>query len=249
MKNTCKNCGHLFIGNFCNHCGQEANTTRLNSRFLWNDVQQGLLNFDRGLFFTLKQLSLRPGASIREFVEGKRVNFSSPIAFVLVLATIYAALFHFFHVDMFQNINHTPNSYDDTYYKLTESIVNHYALYSLGMIPFSAIVSYVIFRKQGYNYIEHLVLNIYLTGQRIYCHILLFPLLIIFNEHTTMRFISWLTQGIDILLLLWCYSQFFNKLKRWKTWLLSLLSYTMLFILLMFIMVGVVLTITYLSKQ
>ena len=50
MMITCKNCNQKFNGHFCNNCGQPANTHKINSHFLWHDIQHGLLHFDKGIF-------------------------------------------------------------------------------------------------------------------------------------------------------------------------------------------------------
>ena len=56
MPHICKNCDNQFEGNYCNECGQEAEVQKINLRFIWYDLQQGLLNFDSGVLYTIKEL-------------------------------------------------------------------------------------------------------------------------------------------------------------------------------------------------
>jgi hypothetical protein len=74
MNITCKNCHQTYTGNYCNNCGQPADTHKINIHYLWHDIQHGLFHFDKGVTYTAKQLFTRPGHSIREFIEGKRVK-------------------------------------------------------------------------------------------------------------------------------------------------------------------------------
>ena len=96
MTTTCKNCNQSFEGHFCNNCGQSAKTHQINFQFLWHDIQHGLFHFDNGILYTSKQLFTRPGNTIREFIEGKQVRHFKPFSLVIVLATVYGLLIHFF---------------------------------------------------------------------------------------------------------------------------------------------------------
>ena len=92
MEITCKNCNQTFKGHYCNNCGQPADTHKINAHFLWHDIQHGLLHFDNGIPYSIKQLFIRPGHSIREFIEGKRVRHFKPLSLVAVLGALYGFL-------------------------------------------------------------------------------------------------------------------------------------------------------------
>lgn len=62
---------------------------------MWHDIQHGLFHFDQGIFYTAKQLFIRPGHSIREFIEGKRVEHFKPLSLVIILATAYGIIENF----------------------------------------------------------------------------------------------------------------------------------------------------------
>mgnify|MGYP006179009015 CR=1 FL=1 len=103
MQIICKNCGHIYSGQFCNNCGQPSDTHKLNLHFIWHDLQHAFLHFDKGVLFTAKELFTRPGNSIREFIEGKRVKHFKPISLVIILATLYGVLRHLFHFSVLDN--------------------------------------------------------------------------------------------------------------------------------------------------
>lgn len=101
MEITCKNCHQIYTGHYCNNCGQSAETHKINAHFLWHDIQHGLLHFEKGILYSLKQLFSRPGHSIREFIEGKRVRHFKPLSLVVVLATLYGFMYHYFHINLY----------------------------------------------------------------------------------------------------------------------------------------------------
>ncbi|UTW61520.1 DUF3667 domain-containing protein [bacterium SCSIO 12741] len=92
MKNTCQNCGYTFEGNYCNQCGQKADSGRVNLQFLLNELSNSVFQLNHGLLFTIKELTLRPGHTIQEYLAGKRKVHIRPLAFLFVTAALYVLL-------------------------------------------------------------------------------------------------------------------------------------------------------------
>jgi hypothetical protein len=188
MTANCKNCNTKLHGKYCSNCGQSAETHNININYLWHDIQHGLLHLDKGILFTTKELFTRPGHSIREFLEGKRVKHFKPISLVLVLAGIYGLLFHFFKINIVSNYvvisgsGEKFNHINDVIDKTSEWIAQHYSILALLQIPIFTIGTYICFRKAGYNFIEHFIINTFLVGQRLILHIIFFPVHYIFNR-------------------------------------------------------------------
>ncbi|HSY76139.1 MAG TPA: DUF3667 domain-containing protein [Bacteroidia bacterium] len=244
MTITCKNCGFHYKGNFCSNCGQSAETHEMNFHFLWHDIQHGLLHVDKGLFYTIKELLTRPGNSIREFIEGKRAKHFRPFSLVLILAGIYGIIYHYFHMNMFENkivVSGTGKEIDDlrdTVQKVIEWLAEHYEIVALAQLPVYATGTYLAFRKSGYNYVEHLVINAFLTGQRLIVQIVFFPLFYFFRDTKWLGNIEGTTTFIGIILMVWSLIQFFDKQKKWKTFWQTLLSY-LIFIGIYIILAGI----------
>lgn len=98
---TCKNCGHRFEGKFCNNCGQTADTNRINYHDLRHQLTHSLFHIDAGLLYTSKQLFIRPGHAIREYLDGKRVNHIKPLSYILILAGFYILVCHLLDINLF----------------------------------------------------------------------------------------------------------------------------------------------------
>jgi hypothetical protein len=224
MATTCKNCGRSFEGDFCNQCGQSAATRRLNARFLRQDIQQGLLNFDNGIFYTARQLFTRPGHTIREYIEGKRANHYKPISLVLVLAGVLALLSHFPGVhamEMVKNIDLNP---DNIFIRYNQWIETHQSLVELINLLLFTVCTFLAFRKRGYNFIEHLVLNAFITGQRLIIDIAFFPLQYLGDRTSSASLYFTVISAIQAAAWFWVLFQFFNTQPKVRTFFLTLLA-------------------------
>jgi hypothetical protein len=228
---TCKNCNKQLKEKFCGNCGQSADTHAMNFHFLWHDIQHGLFHFDKGILYTVKELFLKPGKTIREFIEGKRVRHFRPISFVLVLATVYGFLYKYFQINTVAEFALNKNKH------LVETINNwlasHYAISTLITIPIYALSSYLIFRKQGYNYIENFILNAYIAGQKLVVMLITFPVVLYASGTPASKYVSGIIGLTDIIMIIWVYTKFFNKVSTFKAIILSILSYVLFFIILM----------------
>lgn len=147
---VCKNCSNEVSGNFCSNCGQRTNTHKLNMHFVLHDLQHGLFHFDKGILYTAKELLTRPGHTIREYLEGKRVRHFQPLSFVIVLATFYGLLYHYL---IFNHINATLIDPQDDITggsgKIVTWMTEHFAFDCLFLIITTTLVSYFIFKKQN----------------------------------------------------------------------------------------------------
>jgi hypothetical protein len=245
MTSKCLNCNSNLTGDFCSSCGQSAEVHRINSHFLWHDIQHGFLHFDKGVLYTFKELFLKPGHSIREFIEGKRVKHFKPISLVILLAGIYGFLSHYFNINILSNnfqISGTGEKVielKNTLNNVGEWTAQHYSLLSLIQIPFFSIATYIAFRKNGYNFMEHIVLNSFLTGQRLFLRILTFPIFYFFNGTSYLRDTARVVDAIGFILFIWSLNQFFIALKFRVRVLKSIASLLIYFLFLLIILTGV----------
>ena len=233
MQVTCKNCGLTYSGHFCSNCGQPAATHKLNLHFIWHDIQHGFFHFDKGVLFTAKELFTRPGDSIREFIEGKRVKHFKPISLVIILATFYGLLRHLFHFSILDKKSVSEIQGVD-YENLNEWISHHYSWIILLSIPMFSVASFVVFRKQGYNFIEHFVLNSYMASQRLIFRIAIFPVIKYFSESENITLFVDFLMLMDIVFIFWSYITFFQNLSKVKAFIFSIYTY-LLFLVVFFI--------------
>ncbi len=235
MTNThCKNCNQINTGKYCTNCGQPASTHKLSLHFLWHDIQHGLLHVDKGILYTAKELFARPGPSIREFINGKRVKHFKPLSLVIILATIYGFLLHSLHINLLEDIKITNDSTGEGLNfmkKASEWMTTHYAWVTLLSLPVYTLASFLAFKKQGYNFIEHFVLNAFLTGQRLMMRIATLPLLLFFTRSHNVQGFSKLLTVVEFVLLAWGYAGFFEKMPTGKKILWIAMSFVFFFLI------------------
>ena len=83
----CLNCGTALTGPFCAACGQKAHVHR-SLRGFFQDLVQGVFNFEGKIWRTLPMLVWRPGEMTRRYIAGERARYISPVA--LYLFTVFA---------------------------------------------------------------------------------------------------------------------------------------------------------------
>lgn len=150
---ACKNCDQILAGNFCAQCGQPANTHRVDAHYFLHDIPHSILHVDKGFPYTFMQLVVRPAKCLEEYVEGKRVRFFRPFAYVLLMSAICSLLINWIRKSVEGNVEHP-------------SFFAHYqSVFIFLMIPIVSICTYLVFKKSRYNFWEHILFNTYLAAQ------------------------------------------------------------------------------------
>jgi hypothetical protein len=232
MSDLCKNCGTAVSGKYCCNCGQPATTGRLDFHYIIHEIQHSIFHVDKGILYTIKELLIRPGSTIREYLLGKRISHFKPFAFVIILGTIYSFICYFLKIYPEEAI--TPSYSPDAYYytQLTyDWVYGHYSFVMLALIPFYASGSYIMFRKGGYNYVEFLVACAYITGIQI-----LILIITCFIYYLTLS--KWAVLSsflVGYLYHIWAYIQLFDNKSRISVILRTSLSIVLSFIFIMVI--------------
>ena len=94
---TCSSCGTVYQGNFCPRCGQSARVGRFSFKkaaLLFLDVW-GVGN--RSMFRTIRDLMLRPGFMIRDYLRGMQSAYFPPFKMFFLLAAFSLVVEHGFN--------------------------------------------------------------------------------------------------------------------------------------------------------
>ena len=89
---ACLNCGTELVGPHCHACGQRAHVHRTLGAF-FHDLLHGVLHFEGKTWRTIPMLAWKPGQLTREYIDGKRARYVSPIALFLFVVFLSFALF------------------------------------------------------------------------------------------------------------------------------------------------------------
>lgn len=158
-----------------------------------------------------------------------------PISLVIVLATIYALMYHLTNVNL---LNSTNNTSVEVYNYLIE----HYYWFIIATIPLFAISTKLVFRRQDFNFPEYIIFESFKASQRLIVHTIFLPMIFIVNQPNFTKFCINFLFFIDISLIIWTNIQFFRTMPISKVIIKSILSYIIWFILVV-IFLGVILLI------
>ncbi len=90
-KITCLNCGHRFSAGYayCPHCGQANRKNDLSLKYVISEFLSANFNLDAKIFNTLRLLLFSPGKLTREYLDGKRQQYVSPVRLYLLFSLVY----------------------------------------------------------------------------------------------------------------------------------------------------------------
>lgn len=227
---SCKNCNQSFQGKYCNHCGQ-AVIDRFSLRYLWKLLHQDLFEVDQGLWHTMKDLTVRPGYMIRNYLAGKTKSYFSPLKYLLVFIAIFYLINSFTEKSGLSVIGPTSNDWPREYIFNSHQpfsadtlsnflgligvlLAQNLTLYFLLMLPFVALISNALFKPL--NYTEHLITWTFMWG-----HVMLGMIIIIPAEFMLTGFsmiASMALEGIMIILMICFFFVTFKQLTEITWW-------------------------------
>ncbi len=146
----------------------EKTIRRFSFKTIFTDVLDAFM-FNRGLFYTIKQLFIAPGESIRGYLGTDRFRLSSPVRYFILLSGIMVLLyFKFGIIDEIKSTTEATTKLiapdESVDISFMEFIYDYLSLLMALALFFYAIFSRWLF-KVGYNYVEHLIINTYIVGQ------------------------------------------------------------------------------------
>lgn len=192
----CANCGRAIAGTdqkFCPACGQPTPAHRIDWHFLGHELEHSVLHMDRGILFSLKNLMLRPGHLMRDYIEGRRGNQVKPLLLIMITAALVVFLTRYVagvgvmdsmvasgNADaarLHGDLPFDPANVFAAFNRVKEWTNGHFALVTLLLLPFEALAFKLAFRRfRELNYPEWLVITAFLTVQAFVIWALLVPL-------------------------------------------------------------------------
>jgi hypothetical protein len=89
---TCFNCGAALTGPFCANCGQKALPLHPRIADFLHELVHETLHVDGKIFSSFSTLLRSPGFLTREYFEGRRARWVSPIRLYLIFSVLYVAI-------------------------------------------------------------------------------------------------------------------------------------------------------------
>lgn len=218
MENTCLNCKHDITESFCSYCGQKK-YKRIDRKYLTDEVQYLVIHTNKGFFYSLKNIIKNPGKTARDFIDGNRVNHYKPLLMAFVLSGISA--FISFKIIKLNDVMeqyykvHTDQKMAVSWMNDITSVMSTYnSAIMLLLIPIASIFTWLVFRKWGQNYYEHIIMNTYIQIlYTIISIVFLSPLMYLLKDMPDM-FMGVVMASTALLypiIMIWFYRQFYPQ--------------------------------------
>ncbi len=164
--NTCKNCGTRSELHYCPACGQRISVYKVTFKETFEDLADALFSVNAPLLTTLKELVIKPGVLLRNFLNGQRRRYYKPVSFFLLTTVIYLVVRSLIGFDPFRNsmLVVQEGSTDSTV--LTDA--RNYFLLNLNNFVFVFVFTLAIFLKlffyRRYSLAEFIAISFYVLG-------------------------------------------------------------------------------------
>lgn len=196
----CLNCHSTLIEGqrYCPQCGQKTILHRLNMHEIFHDAVHHITHGDKGFFVLLKNLLLHTGNVAREYVQGKRKKHFPPVNFFFIVAAAYVFIMTLnakpqMQADVLKEhpeLNYIPNIEQrhkvmDIYERAGKARIfmsKHANTIFMLATPLITLIFFLFYKKSGFNYVEHLVANMYMSSFTLLVQVIIFvPLISIFH--------------------------------------------------------------------
>lgn len=186
----CKNCSTPFDGSFCPNCSQKVLNGRFTIKQILRDLFQMITNLEKGFWYTMKELFIRPDQVIKEYLSGVTIKYYNPFRYYIIIVAVSALLQIWLGVFDLQQatIRETfnPNMTEEELQRqlaYMENVKKFLNIIPLIVLPFIAAFFYFVFRKQDWNLAEHLVSTTYIYAQTAIIGIFLMSSFYFFPEY------------------------------------------------------------------
>jgi hypothetical protein len=156
-----KNCNTEVNLKFCPNCGQPLSIKRIDGDYIIHEIEH-VLHFERGILYTVKQLFINPGQTIRNYISENRSRLVKPVIFIIITSLIYTLISHFFHIED-EYVKHEVLE-KSAVGNILKWIQGNYGYSNILIGAFIALWLKVFFKKYGYNFFELLIMLCFITG-------------------------------------------------------------------------------------
>ncbi|MDO5655896.1 MAG: DUF3667 domain-containing protein [Flavobacteriaceae bacterium] len=180
---------------------------RIDGKYIWNEISS-VFNFEKGIFYTFKELLVRPGKTVREFLLYDRKRIVKPIVFVIFSSLLYIVI----HNILGFRTGATPDNIDNKgVQKIFEWVSENFGIVNIILGFFVGFWTKLFFRKSKFNIYEIFVLVFFVIG----FGNLIFTFFGIFESVT-----GWDVNNFafftSLLYSTWAIGNFFNKKGIWN---------------------------------
>src|SRR5438477_480205 len=228
----CLNCGAELTGKYCSNCGQERIAGRMEVKHIFKDVTHGIFHWESSIFNTFKELIVRPGKFLRNYIAGTRKPYVKPFSYFIFIQTVYVIIFHWLSDKYFAFVNATMTTSGEVTETMVTKIheLQHFVTSNINYLNFllpviAAFYIKLFFKKKTeINYAESIVIALYINGTILFFAILLMPLTLLNSNIWSLRLLINLVYTIVVLVQFSGYPKFTGIIRAFFATMLSYLT-------------------------
>lgn len=203
---NCKNCNSPILDDSCLSCVNKPKLKKIDSHYVTHELLH-LFHIEKGFLYSVKELLLRPGDSIREYITVDRNKHMKPIPFLIFSALLYTFIAHYFKPE---KIAATDDFIKDSYVvTIRHWIDTHYGYTYIMMSIFIAVWARLLYKKYPYNFYEIMTLLCYVLGMGMLFTMLELPL----HQFINQQVFNIIAIGTTLAYPTFAIGQFFDKFK------------------------------------
>jgi hypothetical protein len=205
---NCKSCNQPIVGNFCSKCGRSVNLKKIDKHYVMHEVSH-LLHLEKGFFYTVKELFLRPGKSIRTFITEDRNKLMKPIAFLIFSSLVFTLCEYLFKANVIYQQKENLDLNKSSYGAIINWTKDHWGYTNIMISIFIGWCLRSFFRQYKYNLFESIVLICFVTGQSMLIFAMFTPFVSFLGTGLYLLLSSVVTYGYAV----WAIAQFYDGKK------------------------------------
>lgn len=183
---------------------------RIDKKYLYNEIK-GLLNLEKGLFLTIKNLLIKPGKSVREFLFENRKKYVKPIIFLIFTSLFFSLIislldvnFSLFNIDKIEGLKGKLRSKE-----IGDWSQNNLGYSQLIMGVFIAFWIKLFYRKTNYNIYEIFILLSFVLGESF----IILGVFILLASILNSAIIGLIGTLVYFIYIIWAIGQFLENIK------------------------------------
>jgi Protein of unknown function (DUF3667) len=130
-------------------------------------LQEGInfFGFEKGFLFTIRELLLRPGQTVQDYLTKNRYQYTKPLAFLIATSAIYTFVAHYLKVESVYQDKLEKITLNSGSVNLIHWVQNNYGYTNILSAIFTIYWIRLFFKKQQHNFYEIAVLLFFIMGE------------------------------------------------------------------------------------
>ena len=172
---ACLNCAAPLTGRYCAACGQKANDLDPSLRDVAHEVAHEFIHVDTRFVRSVRLLFTQPGVLTREYFQGRRSRYVSPLRLYLIFSVVFFAVSAYVGVPpaftedakrgtvvnvggvkISGDVFFKGRSQEEVSERLREAQIHWPARLMFVLVPICGQLVMIAARKSGRNYPQHL---------------------------------------------------------------------------------------------